>query len=337
MVYSLIYLPAYAVTNIALLLSLFRDTRIFARMLVIFFVFPVMCIGATRFTAPDYRTYARLYEQGGVDIFDPIFYSLMQVSSSFGLPLQGFLFLIFSVNIFLYWRVSKYFSVNFYVVLAIIFLHLFVTRDLSHIRVALAVALILYGYTKSNFKSYALYFLAAGIQFSSIFLIAALLYFRFLGSKQIGFKDVIIPIITIFLIANSLDALLFLDPRIELYMGWERDGYGLPLTSYTNLFFFLVLFLAHQYFVVQKQLKLDVFSYTFIMAAAAFVAFSSLAIFSFRLSNILISLYPFSVALCLQKRQQLDRFLYLLLLIGMFSFREGTWKVVDMIKVGFPQ
>ena len=88
-----------------------RDTRIFARMLVIFFVFPVMCIGATRFTAPDYRIYARLYEQGGVDIFDPIFYSLMQVSSSFGLPLQGFLFLIFSVNIFLYWRVSKYFSV----------------------------------------------------------------------------------------------------------------------------------------------------------------------------------------------------------------------------------
>ena len=95
------------------------------------------------------------------------------------------------------------------------------------------------------------------------------------------------------------------------------------------------MFAGHQYFVVRKKNKLDLFSYSFVLAAATFIAFSSFSIFSFRLSNILISLYPISIAMCLKERKQLDRGFYLLVLVTMLSLREGTWKVVNLVKVGF--
>lgn len=335
MLYSALYIPAFIISNLALFLNLFRDARLVARTLIIIVVLPVMIVGGFRFAGPDIKNYSRLYDVGGLDLFDPVFYMLMKIGNFIGLPLEIFLFLIVSLNVLIYWRVSRFFGVDFLIVLAVLFMHLYVARDLSQIRVALAVGLVLYGYTKSTRASFVFYVLAAGTQFSSILLIGALLYYRYLDKKYIVWRDLIVPVSAIFVASGSLTSLTFLDPRIELYMNWNREGYGSPISSYYNLIFFFLLFAGHQYFVVRKKYKLDLFTYSFVLAGAAFIAFSSFSIFSFRLSNILISLYPFSIAMCLKERKQFDRGLYLLFLVTMLSLREGTWKVVNLVKVGF--
>ena len=335
MLYSSLYIPAFIVACLALFLTLFRDTGLIARALIATVVLPVTMIGGFRFAGPDIKSYSRLYENGGVDLFDTVFYMLMKIGNSIGLPLEIFMLSMISLNVIIYWRLSKFFKVDFLIVLTVLFMHLYVTRDLSQIRVGLAVGLVLYGYTKSTRRSFLFYFLAAGTQFASIVLIGALLYYRWLDKKYLKLWDIIPPVFTIFVTSYLLTSLTFLDPRIEIYMNWKREGYGTPVESYFNLIFFSILLAGHYYFVIKENFKLDLFAYSFVLAAATFIAFSSFSIFSYRLSNILISLYPFSIAMCLKERKQLDRSLYLFLLISMFSLREGTWKVVNLLKIGF--
>lgn len=279
----------------------------------------------------------------GVDVsnYRDIFYGL-QSSNDFGYDLlcrilayslnfnfSQFLLLLGFVNVVLIYCISKSLRVDFPVVFLVYSMHLAVVRDYAQIRIGLAMLLMFFGiYTIKNIGiRTSVVLLAISFQLTSIFyLVGHLIYVLYRDTKIPNWIFLLLPFIL--LISGSILPLFsILDPRIEIYMGWNAAGFGSAVESYNVLFFYVYIIAMCAWCIRYSHSVADSIREIFFISIGApflFIGLSDLSIFAGRLSNIIFSGYPFLVAATLFDRNRSKPFLrsiLLLIMVGMLLSR----------------
>ena len=86
----------------------------------------------------------------------------------------------------------------------------------------------------------------------------------------------------------------------------------------------------------RSSYKVDVFVYSFVFALVVFISFSHAAIFSHRLANICMSLYPYLFAKLLNSSSDgIFKLGSIASLIIILSVREGNISIIETIVLGF--
>ena len=313
---------------------------IFILMLIVVYIF-----GMLRTGGPDFGTYARAF-YGDYEIIPDVGYQvLMYLFNTIGLPYQSLMLLVAVVTIFSFRRAAKYFSISFGLLFLLYFLHLAVIRDFSQLRVGLSIALAIYGITSSGkLKRGTFYLLASSVHFSSLAFIFVYEFCRW-AAKLHGSKKqvtiIVFAVLGILLLGSSVQYIGFLDPRIDLYMSWKSE-YSSPVGQYLAVLFQLsILLLA--YFTRkswQHDIRMRTLFFIQILGIAVFVAFIDIALFAFRLSSVVLSLYPvllISVLSSLRLRvdgHSIARMLASLIffIVGIILiFRPGSFSILELI------
>ena len=285
--------------------------------------------GMSRNGGPDIENYRAIYEGiGKITLLDPGFNFLNFVGRSLGLPFEVYLFLIGVINLYLIKKISVYFNVNFGVVVTVMIFHLMVVRDFAQLRVGLAINMVLFSYTlKSNLR-YILYLFSGSIHFTALALIGLLESFKFFQYNSKIYK--LLPFFGIILLGMNFYLLTFIDPRIEIYLNWDVENYGQSVNNYNQLFFISYL-IAISTFNYKKNNNLFIFSFLF--SFVVFVSFSTAAIFSYRLANVCLSLYPYFIAhILMDKKNGVYKLLVISTLLLIFSLRTHTNQIILSLK-----
>ena len=169
------------------------------------------------------------------------------------------------------------------------------------------------------------------MHFTSIALIGVLIGYDFYKRRNFILK--LLPILGIILISLNLEYLSFLDPRIDLYRNWASDGYGNPVAGFQQLaFVIMLLFIALH----DNKFNVNIFIYSFLFSAILSLSFFNIAIFSFRLTNICMSFYPYFLAkLITGKLSTITKLSYMSVIILLLSFRQGNLEILESIVLGF--
>lgn len=266
--------------------------------LIIFVVSITYFAGALRQDGVDYAGYISAYYNNYTEIPDIGFQMVMYFFNSVGLSFQAMIFFIASVTIFSLRRAAKYFSISFLPLLTLYFLHLAVVRDFSQLRVGFAIALAIIGLTSSRKIERGVFYLLAGsIHLTSILLILSFEFCRWaahLKSLRTQVLVIACAVICILFLGSTVQYFDFIDSRINIYISWESDNYGLPVGQFLSLFFQISI-LAMAYFcrrMWSQNEKIRVLFILQIIGVSVFLAFFDISIFAFRFSNVVLSLYP---------------------------------------------
>ena len=290
-------------------------------------------IGMSRTAGVDLENYRSHYMDDGVVISDPAYNAIAHASLSFGLPFEIFLLVIGCINLIILYKVTRYFEVNFGLVLFIYLLHLAVVRDFSQMRIGLACFIILYGFTLSSQLRWVLYLIGIGTHLTSAYLIFAIytsLYFD--GKSNIFSRRFIIGCIFLISLALNVKMLSFLDPRIDIYLNWQQKGYGESVTSVTQIFFASMI-MCWIYTTISDTDHKVFFIRTCIISILTFIAFSQYAIFASRLSNIALSFYPIAIAMGLrQSNDGVVKIIFAAIFIVITSSRSNTPDIIRAIQ-----
>ena len=99
-------------------------------------------------------------------------------------------------------------------------------------------------------------------------------------------------------------------------------------------FFLIIFFLCVA--VISSSYKIDIFVYSLIFAGVVFVSFSNVAVFSYRLANICMSLYPYLIAKVLNSPSNgIFKLGTMSLLILLLTMRDGNIGILESIVSGF--
>jgi hypothetical protein len=268
------------------------------RNFIILIVSITYLVGMIRQDGVDYSNYFSAFYQDHTEIPDIGFQALMFSFNSLGFPFQVMMLFIAAVTILSLRRAAKYFAISFGLLLMLYFLHLAVVRDFSQLRVGFAVALAILGVTSSGkLKRGVFYLLAGSVHFTSLAFILSYEFCRWAGQLKSRRKQIIVMVSAvsgIFFLGSSVQYLGFLDPRIEIYLSWKDENYGLPVGQFLTLFFQMsILALAyHTRKSWGKDARMQTLVFLQILGIAVFVAFIDVAIFAFRISSVTLSLYP---------------------------------------------
>lgn len=329
--FSFFYLPILVLLKSALIVSVINRFKRLISPILAFYISIIYLLGMYRSRGVDIKSYRRNYEQHVSDIFDPGYNLLMTFSRSISLPFELFLLGIGVINIFLIRYCCTRLNVSFGIVIAILALHLFLVRDFTQLRVSLAVNLVLSGYLMKNNARYFFYMLGGSIHFTSLVLIGLFISYEFQKRKKIVIK--ILPFLCVIVIGFSLSYLSFLDPRVDMYLNWDRKDYGQSVTTYNQVFLILFFLIVAAY---RSSYQIDVFVYSFMFGLVVFASFAHASVFSYRLSNICISLYPFLFAMILNNSSNVIYKLgSIVSLIFILSLREGNLPIIKTIVSGF--
>lgn len=297
----------------------------------------------------DYSNYVSTYYTNYPEIPDLGFNGFMNIFRTFGLDFEFMVILIGIITISALRRAALYFAVNFSAVLAIYLLHLAVVRDFAQLRSGFAIALAVYALTLPNFaKKWMLYLLGASMHYSIIPFIIAYEFCRFI-SGLVSYRRQIFGVISaavlIFIISQYLGDLAFMDSRIELYLSWEAENYGSPVSQFSTLLFQVFLLILAYYsrnsWIIDKKIRALV--YLQFLGIVFFVAFKDVAIIAFRVSGAILSLYPFLFIFTLMhfRLRFLGRsfarvssaFIFLIISIVLL-FRQGSYEIIESIDFG---
>lgn len=312
------------------------NRKVLARLslLLSIFIIPLYLIGMFRSQGVDILNYRRVYEDlENSTIVDPGYNFLMYVGKSIGLELEGFLLAIGLLNLFLIFKICRFLKVNFGVVLAILALHLTVVRDFAQLRVGLAINVALFGFILKGWSKYLLYIIAGSLHFTALVIVGFFITQKTMAtSRSIIVK--VLPLIGVVVLGSSLSLLYQIDPRIELYMSWDRENYGQAVSSYSQLLFILFLIISSIMYRGEDQ---KLYMLSFIFAATVFCSFTSVSIFSFRLANVAISLYPYFAAAFLGSRANSlkKKAVFTTSLLFFLSLRSGNDAILGAIVTGF--
>lgn len=286
-----------------------------------------------------------LYENA---IPDPGFQGLMAISRALHAPFSVIVLFMGTVSIAAIYRLSHHFRIDVTLLLLVWLMHLAVVRDFSQTRVGFAFAIAVFGLTaRRPYQRACWYALAVSMHLSSIAFVLAYEYCMFTAhrasrSSRMVWLSVGAAVIT--LCAASLPYLSFLDERIGIYLAWEASGYGAPVDSYGTLFLhaliLLTCILTHRRWSDLPEMR--AIYYLEWLGVLTFLAFSSVAIFAFRLSNLLFSMYPV-LLLYVLSAWQYDRStlqprfapgLALYLIAAILILRPGSLDVLGTIRFG---
>jgi hypothetical protein len=308
--------------------------KLFSKILVLF-ILPLYLLGMYRSSGVDISGYKRLYEVSATDLFDPGFLLLINMSKAISLSFELFLLSLGVLTAILYFRVSRFFSIKYGILIFVLMLHLFIVRDYSQLRLGLACAMIIYSYTLNGKLKYLGYFFGFSIHFTGLVLISLFTYFELILKKKPSLIKKIFPFIVIFLFGFFINYLGALDPRIDLYLNWDKSGYGVPVNDYKQPLFIFFIVLFHLYFNKKTISDFDLFTFCYLSSLMIFVSFSDYAIFSYRLSNVAISLYPITIAKMFEcSRPNLNKICGILIFIILVGLRDNSLQILNSIEIG---
>jgi len=176
-------------------------------------------------------------------------------------------------------------------------LHLAIVRDLSTSRIGLAVVVYLLGQVQDRRPlKYALYLLAISFHLTVLVVMigwgAACFVARQPSARRwlLGYSPLLLLVLTGTQLLN-MGALV--DPRVAIYLSWDEEGFGAPLASFAALarsaVVLALLVAAQRRF---RDLNLRVYILMELLGAAILIGLSEFSVFSARLSNVAISMYP---------------------------------------------
>lgn len=335
--YASVFFFVHSLMLIPFILTLTRRLRPYMSLLLVTVLVPLYLSGMFRIGGVDIDNYLRVYlNVSASTIVDPGFNTLMYIGNFFGLSFAGFFLALGMLIMLLYARVARGFNVSFGIVLFVLVSHLIIVRDFAQFRVGLAVALALFSYTLPASWKFFGYAFAGTIHLTTMVLICILVYYEYFLHNRVTKARLLFPIVVTAIFGALLGQLAVLDPRIALYMSWDREGYGAAVATWEQPMFIVFLLVSHQHLIHRWRLKLDLINFSLLVGLAIFFAFSNVAIFSFRLTNVAISLYPVSVALIIQRPNPvLEKLGFITLLFVLLASRGNRSEILEAIVTGF--
>ncbi|XHR85599.1 MAG: EpsG family protein [Gloeotrichia echinulata GP01] len=312
---------------------------------IVLVVSAIYLIGMIRQFGVDYDSYLPAFYEDSSQIPDIGFRLLMLLFSSVGLPFEMMMLFIGVLTLLSLRRVAKYFDVSFALLLVLYFLHLAVVRDFAQIRVGFALIMDLLGITLSgNLKRSTLYLAASSIHFTSILFIIPYEYFKWLVKLKSKQKQRFFSLAAwagILIIGIFIQALAFLDPRIDIYLNWNEENFGASVGQFYILLFHIAI-LALAYLTRTSwlnNLQTNTLIYLHITGIIVFASFMNYSIFAFRLSNVVLSLYPVLLISLLERHLQMKNshilaaIIYIVVGLILMS-RQGSFDIVQSIQFG---
>ena len=143
---------------------------------------------------------------------------------------------------------SKYFNVPFYLISPLFLTSVIIVRDFSQLRVGLAIYLaLLLVCRKRPLPVYVSAFLLVGSIFthiSSLFFFLSYYFAKLVSStkskRQFLLYTILISLF-FYLLINSISLFSFIDPRISLYLNWQRAGYGISRPEYLLILIYSII------------------------------------------------------------------------------------------------
>ena len=299
-------------------------------------------LGMFRHDGVDVANYRREYENTS-EIVDVGFNALMLASKFVGLPFELFLFSIGIANVYLISEICKAMGINRAIVMVLFLSHLAVVRDFSQLRIGLAVNLI----TWSIFCNTGLLRVLAMISGLSIHITSIVLLYGILSYKIFDrYRSILLGIclVSVFaILALYIDRLVNFDPRIELYLNNDKVDYGTHVTKYGQVIFIFMLASSSLLLQLNNELKLqlekvDMLIFFCFMGLVIFFSFQNYAVFSHRLTNVALSLYPFLLASKLDPHARspiIIKFIVISFLLAAFEMRHNKYEIIEKIELGF--
>jgi hypothetical protein len=310
----------------------------------------VYLLGMMRSDGIDLDIYRASYEDSYENsIPDLGFRLLIHLLNAMHLPFEVLMLIIGATSILAIKRLCKSFHLSFVLLLLLWFLHFAVVRDFAQTRIGFAIALAMIALTSSSYAArLTLYALAISMHLTSaVFVLAyeACLYIARQERICRRITGMVVLIALIFLTGNFINVLGILDERINLYLNWDREGYGLPVAGYGTLLlhsvivFFAIIYRKHW----SDDVRLRAIFYLEILGISVFIAFFDFAIFAFRLSNVLVSLYPVLIVHCLMTLYATNNKISLAqpvavvqayFIVFFLLFRPGSYEILTAISIG---
>lgn len=281
------------------------DSRLVATLSALL-IAAVYLAGMLRTDGVDFDVYRQNFEESYEDsIPDWGFRLLIDALRFLHLPFSSLMLLIGVISIYAIHRLARAFELSFALLLLLWFMHMAVVRDFSQTRIGLAVSIAVIGLTaRTTPAKYVAYALAISMHLTAVVFVAAYEVCMVTSMlRRPWHRGLMLSLMLAGILAAGklLSALAFLDERIDIYLNWERAGYGLPVDSYGSLILHVavvgVAAVCRRYW--QDDPRFRAMFYLELLGIACFLAFSDIAIFAFRLSNVLVSLYPILLAQCL--------------------------------------
>lgn len=307
----------------------------------------VILLSSFRSDSVDFQGYINDYSRVEISIFDFVYTHIVDVFHAIRIPYNYFLFLQSSLFLYTLYKYCQSKSVDFTLVLLLYVTHFFVIRDLSQSRIAFAFSFyLLFELNDKVTNKFAFALIAVGIHFSILPIFIFRFWVQSVSNKRFSIYYHLLVFVFLLILGDSLiHYFYFIDPRIEIYINWKEPGYGDVLGNY--FFIYFLSFILFVNFVLKKlninnQYLLDgdlviLFVYGIILG----ISFSSLAIFSTRITSIFATYYLFIISKwgnILYFNHSLKKYLFLpinLLLMAVFLIlllRNDNFEIIDSVK-----
>ncbi len=259
----------------------------------------VYLLGMYRTFGVDFATYEAYLGSERERVPDVGYRLLMELAHLLGLRLSEFFLVQALFTLAAVALLANKLKSDIVVTISLYILHAAIVRDFSQSRTALALAIYFIALVQHRRIAYLLVTAAA----VSVHLTLAPLVLVYHWSRMVvrfqkaQFLVLMVPAFGLLLsMAVVLPMVSNLDPRIDIYMSWNQDLYGTPVGSYSTLLLFLLIAsVSYRACQVTGDEASKVFLIMIFYAAVTFIAFRHLAIFAFRLSNVVAALYPFAI------------------------------------------
>ena len=254
-------------------------------------------LGMTRVGGTDFENY-ETYFSDPMLIPDEGFRLLAEYS---GLDFSNTLILQSAITLVALFLLSQRLRVSFIVSFSIFLLHSAIVRDFAQSRLALAVAILFLGLSQTKkTRRYLMYIIGASIHLTIIYPIIMLQFINLIhtaSNKKILFLILLLTVIGVYFNNNLISLLALLDPRVDIYLSWDRAGYGLPVSDYSGLALACTLGIymlwLHSKYPHELYKKLAIAS---LISVSTTVVFWDTAILAHRMSHLCLIMYPFVLA-----------------------------------------
>ena len=246
----------------------------------------------------DIANYRYAFDVNPNFIPDIGFSALIRLWKSAGLPFWSMMLAIGAINMAALIRISRTYKIDLTLLIVLWFCHLAVVRDFAQLRIGLAISIFLLAIcSQGKLGKLLLYMLSASMHYTAVAGIAAFeacSVVAHLRRPAVRMTIIASLVIATLVLGRMIEQLAFLDPRIQLYMKWEQAGYGAAVDSYGILLLHLIVLCLS---LVSRAAwshdpKIRTLFFMQIAGITSFVALSQVAIFAFRISNVILSLYP---------------------------------------------
>lgn len=325
-----------------------RSSGILLRFWIILILSITYLVGMIRQYGIDYEAYLYAFYKDSSIIPDIGFRVLMFLFHSAGFRFEVMMLSIGFFTLYSLKRVARKFDISFTLYLILYFLHLALIRDFSQLRIGLAMSIIYLAITfTGKLSRFTAYFIAVSVHATSLLFIIFYEYGMWLCRlKNPSHQKIsaLLSWILVFSIGSFIQVLAFLDERVDIYLNWNEEGYGAPVTQFTSLFLHLAI-LAIAYLTRKLWLnsfQITLLSYLQITGVVVFFSLANYAIFAFRLSNVVFSLYPV-LLICLLKKKidkrsyfnaYFRRFVYVVVSFFLIS-RSGSVDILRAMEFDF--